>query len=114
MQMDGLTDGGGGGTENESVVMVLAATNYPWLIDNAFRRRFEKRIYIPLPDLKDRRALLDIRYGFKDILDRTLQLYFLSALVRWSSTTTWTWTTLPSAPTPTLGPTSPTFVETQQ
>ncbi len=57
MQMDGMTNV----AEGESVVMVLAATNYPWLIDNAFRRRFEKRIYIPLPDLKDRRALLDIR-----------------------------------------------------
>ena len=41
--------------------MVLAATNYPWLIDNAFRRRFEKRIYIPLPSLEDRRALINLR-----------------------------------------------------
>ncbi len=40
--------------------MVLAATNYPWLIDEAFRRRFEKRVYIPLPDRRARRALLDL------------------------------------------------------
>ena len=58
-QMDGLAstaDGDGG----EKVVMVLAATNYPWLIDEAFRRRFEKRIYIPLPDREARKSLLKI------------------------------------------------------
>jgi SpoVK/Ycf46/Vps4 family AAA+-type ATPase len=30
--------------------MILAATNNPWNIDKAFRRRFEKRVYIPLPN----------------------------------------------------------------
>ena len=54
--------GGGGIEEGGNVVMVLAATNYPWLIDHAFRRRFEKRIYIPLPNLDDRRALINLRW----------------------------------------------------
>ena len=41
-------------------VMVLAATNRPWDLDEAFRRRLEKRIYIPLPNEKGRQQLFDI------------------------------------------------------
>jgi ATPases of the AAA+ class len=37
-------------SQEDKVIMVLAATNHPWDIDEAFRRRFEKRINIPLPN----------------------------------------------------------------
>ena len=57
------------------VVMVLAATNFPWDIDEALRRRLEKRIYIPLPTLEGREALLKInlRYVYVYCLDKILQ-----------------------------------------
>lgn len=41
----------------EMNVFVIAATNVPHLLDFAFRRRFTKQVYIPLPD-KDSRAKL--------------------------------------------------------
>uniref|UniRef100_A0AAR2KNW5 Katanin p60 ATPase-containing subunit A1 n=1 Tax=Pygocentrus nattereri TaxID=42514 RepID=A0AAR2KNW5_PYGNA len=59
VQMDGV----GGALENDDpskMVMVLAATNFPWDIDEALRRRLEKRIYIPLPTAIGRAELLKI------------------------------------------------------
>lgn len=49
-----------GETEALKNVMVLAATNRPWDLDEAIRRRLEKRIYIPLPTTPGRRQLFDI------------------------------------------------------
>jgi katanin p60 ATPase-containing subunit A1 len=39
---------------------VLAATNRPQDLDEAIRRRLEKRIYIPLPTAEGRRRLFAI------------------------------------------------------
>ncbi|XP_011252367.1 katanin p60 ATPase-containing subunit A-like 1 isoform X2 [Camponotus floridanus] len=57
VQMDGISSNS---EDPSKVVMVLAATNFPWDIDEALRRRLEKRIYIPLPNHEGREALLRI------------------------------------------------------
>jgi len=44
-------------------VLVLAATNIPWTLDSAIRRRFEKRIYIPLPEAPARMHMFQIHLG---------------------------------------------------
>lgn len=44
------TDKGHDGGGDPSRVLVLAATNLPWDIDEAARRRFVRRQYIPLPE----------------------------------------------------------------
>lgn len=70
VQMDGVN------TE-EKVVMVLAATNFPWEIDEALRRRLEKRIYIPLPNEEGRVALLKI--NLRDVqVDESVNLELIS------------------------------------
>eukprot|EP00375_Theileria_parva_P000701 XP_763371.1 vacuolar sorting protein 4 [Theileria parva strain Muguga] len=43
---------------NEGNVLLLGSTNLPWLLDNAIIRRFEKRIYIPLPNQNNRFDLI--------------------------------------------------------
>lgn len=55
--------------EGRKLVMVLGATNRPWDLDEALRRRFEKRIYIPLPTLKGREDLFRINLSGTDIED---------------------------------------------
>ena len=44
----------------KNIVMVMGATNLPWDLDDALRRRFEKRIYIPLPNSVGRREMFKI------------------------------------------------------
>ncbi|XP_034741623.1 katanin p60 ATPase-containing subunit A-like 1 isoform X2 [Etheostoma cragini] len=68
VQMDGV----GGALDNDDpsrMVMVLAATNFPWDIDEALRRRLEKRIYISLPTAIGRIELLKINLKEVELAD---------------------------------------------
>lgn len=52
----------GVGSDNDGV-LVLGATNIPWVLDSAIRRRFEKRIYIPLPEEPARLVMFKLHLG---------------------------------------------------
>jgi len=49
-----------GAEKNNNMLLVIAATNTPWVIDGALLRpgRFNEKIYIPLPDTKARLFIL--------------------------------------------------------
>jgi vacuolar protein-sorting-associated protein 4 len=54
--MDGVGSATGG-------VLVLGATNVPWELDPAIRRRFEKRVYIALPEARARAKMFRLNLG---------------------------------------------------
>lgn len=68
VQMDGVKGSQGG-------VLVLGATNVPWEIDPAMRRRFEKRVYIALPEPPARAKMFKLNLGDtpNDITDEQFQ-----------------------------------------
>jgi SpoVK/Ycf46/Vps4 family AAA+-type ATPase len=53
-EMDGIGDKG-----KNLHLYVIGATNKPWSLDWPFLRRFQKRIYVPLPNLQARIELLN-------------------------------------------------------
>ena len=68
---------GVGSSSNDSMILVIAATNKPWSIDSAFMRpgRFDEKIYIPLPDFEARKKMFEIQLSklpHEDDLDYAL------------------------------------------
>ena len=55
--------GGDSGQGDPTRVLVLAATNMPWDIDEAARRRFVRRQYIPLPEAETRKIQIRTLLG---------------------------------------------------
>lgn len=53
----------GVGNNKEARVLILGATNMPEMLDPAIRRRFDKRIYIALPDAGARAKMFKIHLG---------------------------------------------------
>ena len=67
-------------TDASKLVVVIGATNFPWDIDEALRRRLEKRIYIPLPDYDGRLSLL--RINLREVpLDEDVDLEEISKVL---------------------------------
>jgi len=54
-EMDGLQD-----KKNKLLLFVIGATNKPWKLDDAFIRRFQRRIYIPPPSYEARIELFKL------------------------------------------------------
>lgn len=73
-ELDGLT-----GKSDKRYVLTIAATNLPWLLDTAILSRFEKKIFIPLPDKKARQSILRIHLEHQGI-DSDVSYEELSAM----------------------------------
>ncbi|MEM4984390.1 MAG: AAA family ATPase [Sulfolobales archaeon] len=75
-EMDGLDSK----IDPKQLVFVVAATNKPWRLDEAFIRRFQKRIYVPLPPKEARLAMLKM-YSKSLKLDPSVDLERLSEIL---------------------------------
>ncbi|KAE8752848.1 hypothetical protein FOCC_FOCC000193 [Frankliniella occidentalis] len=58
VKMEFLTELDGCTTKTSDKVLFIGATNLPKSIDSAFIRRFTTRLYVPLPQVADRKVML--------------------------------------------------------
>jgi len=75
-EMDGITN-----KSKNSKLYVIGATNKPWSLEAGFLRRFQKRIYVTLPD-NDSRNHLFKQYTIPLKKEKTLKIEELSKLVQ--------------------------------
>lgn len=54
-------------------IILIAATNKPWDLDDAMISRFQRRIYVPLPDTGAREAIFGIHLKEAEMKDMTLK-----------------------------------------
>ncbi|MEM5871300.1 MAG: ATP-binding protein [Candidatus Aenigmatarchaeota archaeon] len=47
-------------TKKDEKVILIAATNRPWDLDEAMLSRFQRKIYVPLPDFESRKQIFEI------------------------------------------------------
>ncbi|HEX5519045.1 MAG TPA: AAA family ATPase [Candidatus Nitrosocosmicus sp.] len=73
-EMDGIND-----KSKHSFIYVIGATNKPWSLESGFLRRFQKRIYVTLPDIISRKDLFK-QYVSKLNNDSTLKIDELAKL----------------------------------
>ena len=57
-------------------ILVLGATNIPWGLDPAVRRRFQKKIYISLPESSARKLMIKLNLGdtYNDLTDEQFRI----------------------------------------
>jgi SpoVK/Ycf46/Vps4 family AAA+-type ATPase len=73
-EMDGIN-----GKSKDSFLYVIGATNKPWSLESGFLRRFQKRIYVTLPDMASRKNLFK-QYTLKLTRDQTVKVDDLAKL----------------------------------
>jgi SpoVK/Ycf46/Vps4 family AAA+-type ATPase len=73
-EMDGIQDKG-----KHTHLYTIGATNKPWALDWPFLRRFEKRIYVPLPNFEGRMSMFK-NYTAPINVDQNISLEDLSKI----------------------------------
>lgn len=75
-EMDGLQD-----KDNFKLPLyVIASTNKPWALDWGFIRRFQRRIYVPMPNFEVRINLF--KYFLRDIKKENIDYEYLAKLTK--------------------------------
>jgi len=64
-----LTQVEGFNSKSNEKVLVMAATNKPWDMDEAALSRFQRKIYVPLPEERSRKAILQVHLAGAELED---------------------------------------------